>query len=313
MKNSSLKSKIKVKLIVTFFVTSFFTSYFIIEAKQNHQLQVDAKKLDLVISETMDWVSTISSNVGKKIVAHNKYNDLQFINNLLKEVVHNHGFSNRIVSWSMISWGNKNHKLVVNAVEGIKSDPDNLITRRYTSRSSYTPWDLQVNKTDRGLLSNTYVIPVTVGVSDERDQFQGLLISGINAKELLSKAEKSVDSESAFLVINRDIFYVDQDKVVLSSSNTPSMENNYKQISNLVERLKDWVNHDGKTPVSVNIGVYKYNYYRLLEDYQLAIVMGFNRLEFWGRVFALGFQLFIGLMAAYFLIGELGNMHKKEK
>ncbi len=305
MKNSSPQSKIKVKLITSFLVVSFLTSYVIVDARQRHQLKVDSQKLNLVISETMDWVTTISVNVGRKIVAHKNYNDLQFIKTALKDVVVNHGFSERIVSWSMISWGDKNHKLVVNAVEGIKSNPDDLISRRYTSRSSYTPWSLQINKTDRGLLSDTIIIPAVVGVSDDLDQFQGLVISGINAKKLLSRAEEVINPESAFLVINRDIFYTDQEKVVLASSNTPDFKNDHSKISYLVDKLKDWINPEGKSPVAINIGVYKYDYYKLLDGYQLAIVMGFNRLEFWGRVIYLGGQLFIGFLAISFLIGEL--------
>jgi hypothetical protein len=310
MKNSSPKSKIKVKLIASFLLVSFLISYTIVEARQRHQLKVDSQKLNLVISETLDWVTTISVNVGKKIVAHKNYDDLQFIRTVLKDVVANHGFSERIVSWSMISWGNKNHKLVVNAVEGVKSNPDDLISRRYTSRSSYTPWSLQINKTDHGLLSDTIVIPAVVGVADDRDQFQGLVISGINAKKLLSKAEESIDSKSAFLVINRDVFYTDQEKVVLASSNTPDLESNHKKISYLVDKLKDWISLEEKSPVAINVGVYKYNYYRLMDGYQLAIVMGFNRLEFWGRVFSLGGQLFIGFLATVFLISELRKNKK---
>jgi len=235
--------------------------------------------------------------MGKKIVDHNKYDDLPFIDNLFKETLKMQGLSDRIVSWSMFSWSNRNQKLVVNTLDGIRKEPEDLVQREYTWRARYNPWMLQITKTGRGMLSNTMIIPVAVGISNSRDEFQGAIISGVNAKELLNRAEAVMTSGNAFLVVNRDTFHTDPEKIVIASSNSPHVAKDYSKLSALVSNLKDWMDQSGSTPISIKAGRYKYTQYSLIEGYQLAILVGFNRLEFWTDVISLAMQFFIGGMA----------------
>ncbi len=306
-----VKAKTKVKIIAAFLVTSFVASYTLVNVKKNHQLMVDGRRLNAAISEPIEWIETLSIHMGRKIVEHNNYDDLPFIDNLLKESFKMQGLSDRIISWSMFSWSNKKQKLVVNTLDGIRKEPEDLMQRQYTWRARYNPWMLQITKTGRGMLSNTVIIPVAVGVSNSRDEFQGAIVSGINAKELLNRAEGVMNSGNAFLLVNRDTFHSDPEKIVLASSNSPYVAKDYDKLPALVEKLKDWIDPSGSVPSAINAGRYKYSHYNLVEGYQLAILVGFNRLEFWGDVFALGMQFFIGGTALCFLIGEAGNFRKK--
>lgn len=302
---TELHSKQKTKkLLAALFIGSLLISYTVVNTKKNHQLMTDARKLSLVVSEPIEWIETLSVHMGKKIVEHNDYKDLPFINKMFKETLQMQGVANRIISWSMFSWSNKDHQLTVNAVDGIRKNPEDLIERQYTWRARYSPWMIQVTKAGVGMLSNTLIIPAAVGVSNIRDEFQGAIVSGINAKELLRKAEESVSSGNAFLILNRDTFHTDSEKILLSSSNSSKASKDYEKLPALVEKLRDWVDPAGSSPITISAGRYKYNYYRLIEGYQLAVLVGFNRLEFWGDVFVLWMQLLIGSLALSFLTRE---------
>ncbi len=271
---------------------------------------MDARKLTSVVSEPFEWIETISIHMGRLIVEGGKTQDLKFIDNLFKETLKMQGVSNRLISWSGFSWGSKNHKLMVNSLDGIRKEPEDLMDRQYTSRTSYTPWSLQITKTGRGMLSNMVIVPVAVGTTNIRDQFQGSIISGINVKELLNRAESVVTSNNAFLVVNRDPYNMESEKIILSSANTPSSSQDYEKISELVEKLRNWVDPAGSLPTSLKAGRYKFSHYRLVEGHQLAVFVGFNRLEFWGNIFALGMQLFVGSLAVCFLVHEVGHLRR---
>ena len=308
-----IKTKIKVKLIAALLVTSFAIGYAIENTRNNHQLMIDARRLNSAISEPIEWIETLSIHMGRKIVEHDNYNDLQFIDNLFKETQRLQGLSNRIVSWSMFSWSNRKHRLMVNTLDGISKNPEDLVERQYTWRSRYNPWMLQITKTGRGMLSNLVIIPVAVGVSNSRDEFQGAIISGINAKELLNTAEAVIHSDNAFLVVNRDTFHSDPDKIMIASSNSPHVAKDYEKLPDLVKNLKDWLDPSGSVPVSITAGRYKYSYYSLIEGYQLAVLVGFDRVKFWENVFALGLQLFVGSMAILFLANEVGHFGRRRR
>ncbi len=304
------KSKVKTKLIVTLLISSFLISYLVVNTQKNHQLMIDARKLNSVVLEPFEWIETISIHMGKLIIEHNNPKDLKFIDKLFKETLKIQGVSNHTISWPGFSWGNKDYKLVVNSLDGVIKKPEDLIDRQCASRTSYTPWSLQIAKTSRGMLSNMVVVPVAVGTTDIRDQFQGLVISGINVKELLNRAESVVTSGNAFLVVNRDPYQMDSEKIILSSANSPSSSDDYEKISDLVAKLRDWVDPAGSLPTSIEAGRYKYSYYRLVEGYQLAIFVGFNRLEFWGKVLALGIKFFVGSLAVCFVVNEVGYLRR---
>jgi hypothetical protein len=157
-----------------------------------------------------------------------------------------------------------------------------------------------------------FVIPVAVGVSNSRDEFQGAIISGINVKELLNNAERVITSGNAFLLVNRDTFYTDPEKILLASANSPNASEDYEKLPALVEQLKDWIDPSGSLPISINAGRYKYSYYTLVDGYQLAILVGFNRVEFWENVLALSAQLFVGMLLLCFLITKLVGLDKRK-
>ncbi len=308
---NKINSRSKSKLILILLTASFVIGYTLENIKKNHQLLVDARKLKSAISEPIEWVETISIHMGKKIVEHDNPNDLQFIDNLFKETQKMQGISTRMVSWSMFTWSGKKHKLLVNTLDGISKNPEDLRERPYSWRAGYNPWMLQITKTGRGMLSNMFVIPVAVGVANSRDEFQGSIITGMNAKDLLSRAEMSISSNNAFLLVNRDVFYTDPEKILLASANSPNVAKDYEKLPALVEQLKDWIDPFGSLPTSINAGRYKFSNYILIDGYQLAVLVGFDRIEFWKNVVALSMQIFIGTLLIYFLINQFVNSGKK--
>ncbi|MES2961571.1 MAG: hypothetical protein V4694_04220 [Pseudomonadota bacterium] len=273
--------QISTRLIAVILVTSFFTSYILVKNKTNHQLIVDAGKLHSVISEPIDYVSTLSIHLGKVITDNNKFDDLNFIDNLFKDTIRLQGSSNNVISWSKFSWGDKKHRFSVNTLDGIMKNRESLADRNYTWRSKYEPWVLQFSKPDVGKMSNTLILPVAVGISNSRDEFMGTVISGINIKELLNRSEDVVKSGGSFILANRDSFNQDIDKIVFISANTPHRAKIYKTIPGLVEKCRDWIPPSGAMPTTLKAGRFKYAYYHIIENYPLVIFVGFNRFDFW--------------------------------
>jgi hypothetical protein len=249
------------------------------------------------MSEAIDYVSSLGTYLGRQVSDNNRYEDWNYINKLFKETISLQGASSNVSSWAMFSWGDKKHNLMVNTMTGISKNPlESLVDRNYTWRAKYEPWTLQFSRPIYGFVSKTWILPAAIGISNIRDEFKGSVIVGINIKTLLSRAENSVRSGNAFILANRDTYNQDENKIIFVSSNSPKSSESYIKLSAMVDKYKDWMDHSGSMMKNITAGRFKYTYYQIIEGYPLIILVGFNRLEFWGNVLFLTAQMTIILM-----------------
>ena len=284
---------------------AFIVSYSLENTRTRHQLVSDARKLNAVISEPIDYVNALSMYMGKKISDNNKYEDLKYIDALFKETLIYRGSTNKSISWPMFSWGDKKHRLAVNTMEGISKTKQSLASRGYSWRARYEPWELQFSKPISGMISKTWVLPVALGIANSRDEFKGTIITGINIKEMITRAESVLNSGNSFILVNRDPFNQDMDKIILSSSNAPHFSQDYKRIPRIVEKCRDWMEQSGTMAQYIKAGRYKYTYYSMISGHPLVIFVGFNRITFWVNVLSAMVNYTIFAMAILLLGREV--------
>ncbi len=308
-----LFSKVSLRLTSIVLIISFLVGYSIESSKKRQQLATDAKKVANVVSNAVDYVSALSIYLGETIARDEKYDDYEFIYNLFKETAYNQDSIGETLSWAMFNWGDEKHRLVVRTVDGVQLTPINLIDRSYTWRSKYERWKLQFAKPDYGRVSKTWVLPAALGISNPSDQFMGSIITGINLRTLLRKTESVVNSGNAFIIANRDAFNQDQDKIILASSNTPKISQDYKKLPEIVDNFRDWMNSSGTMESKINSGRYSFTYYYLIQDHPLVVMTGYNRLSFWSSIISSTAKIFIVLFVICMLTREKRKKDKTKK
>ncbi len=281
------------KIFAIILAVSLLISYLIENSKRQNELISDSRKIDGVISENFDYVHTLGVFLGKQIIVNNHAEDVQYIDKLFKDSMRLQGPVDSAIAWSMFSWANKKNKLAVNTVIGINTNLDSLTERPYIWRSRYQPWTLQFSKPDRGIISNSFIMPAAVGITNGRDEYLGTIIAGINIKKLTSRVEAVLKSSNAFIVVSRDEMGNDDTKMFFSSSNTPKIAKDYMKIANIVSKYKEWDDQAGKMSEPILAGRFKFSYYKILEGYPLIIFVGFNQVEFWKNILVLTTHLII--------------------
>lgn len=315
MKNSSFAKVInnsffgKIKLPAIFIIIIFLISYLVELDKVRSSMITDSRNIDNVISESFDHINTLGIYLGKQIVKNNRYNDLIYINWLLKDVMSSQGSVDSVLSWTMFSWGDKQNDLVVNTVSGINPTPESIAERGYVWRARYEKWKLQLGIPTYGIVSNNWIIPAGIGISNSRDEYVGIIIAGVNIKKLISRVENSIKSDNAFIVASKEIVNRDNNdnRVLLLSSNSPQNIKNHTAISAVVDDLKDWQPHSGSLRKAIKTGRFKYNYYKLVDKHSMVILVGFDRVEFWKNVICLAFTIAVAPLLFMLLVGKGKN------
>ncbi len=296
--------QINKKAFIIIFIISFVINYVIEINVTRHSLLTDSRKINNIVSDNLDYVSTLGTYLGKQIANNNKYNDLYFINNLFKETAKLKVQTDSIMSWGSFSWSDKNNKLSVNTISGVKQDPDNLTERFYIWSARYEPWKLQISKPDYGVITNSHIIPAGIGISSSNDEYKGTIVFGINFKKLISKIESSINSPNAFIVISKNVISKDDsDRIFILSSNSAKYSKNYSKIVEKIEKLKYIEKEAGSLPQSITAGRFKYIYYKAIDEYSLVTLVGYNIVDFWLKI--ISSTLILGtILTIFFLLFE---------
>lgn len=274
----------RARFVAIVLVLSFITNFTLERIRVRAQMASDANRIYNAVSEPLDYIKNLSINLGKIIADNNKFDDLNYIEKLFRNTAMVQGSGPNILSWAMFNWGDKKNHLTVNTVKGISKNPEDLGERPYVWQASSNKWTFQIFKPDTGRISGMWILPAAVGVGDSHDNFRGMIIVGINLKSLLNRAEMTVDSGNAFVLMNRDQFYQFDDRRIISSSNSPQGSKHYEKISESINKYKDWAGESGSMPSSLKAGKFKFTHYHNIPGYPMVIFVGFNRLEFWRNV-----------------------------
>jgi signal transduction histidine kinase/ActR/RegA family two-component response regulator len=235
--------------------------------KQNlRNAETEAKNISTIINETFDYSNRINRYIGKQI-AKSRDKNLKFIASLFKETS---SFNNpQPLSWTSFDWVEPNNLQTVNSRLGIRKDPPDMSAREYTRTSKINPWKLQVSFPVFGNPSGTWVIPAGTGVTDNKNNFLGIVVVGFNITELTNKVAQSINDDVSFVVLDKY-----NNIVIQSADNNKSPDDNFYKIikaNSFFAKDNDYL----KEPISVN-GI-KYSYYQKMADYPYVILTGFHQ------------------------------------
>ncbi|MFT6077061.1 MAG: signal transduction histidine kinase [Myxococcota bacterium] len=264
-------------IIVTFvmiFMTAIFIFYSFYEYKKNSCkiLDIEASAINDVIVDAFSYSNRINSYIGQKIVK-NDTEDLNFILNLFREVDKMSLFRQMnndvsILSWTSFDWVDKNNLQTVNSGIGIRKNPPNMSSRQYTESARENPWISQISFPTLGNPSQTWVIPFGTGITDNEDNFLGIVVVGFNISAFEKKIQQKLTSEAIFVII-------DEDSNIILQSQSKEFDHKsdfYKKI-NAQERF---VEKSGVLTKKISTPKNKFFYYKKMDDYPYTILVGYN-------------------------------------
>lgn len=156
-------------------------------------------------SETLIHTQYITESIANQILIHQsgrKSFDCDFVNSLLI------GYRNSVnerISWSTFSWTDKDQNLTVSSNVGIMKTPIDMSKRDYMYLTKSYPRQAHLGKPVFGAVSNLWSIPVGYGLTNQRGQYLGAVITGIVIDGLSRHISESInDPNIAFAILDKN-------------------------------------------------------------------------------------------------------------
>ena len=131
-----------------------------------------------------------------------------------------------VLSVSMFSWTDKNKILTINSEAGKLKMPIDLSKRDYLQLTTKDPYKLYHGRPVIGGVSNQYIIPAGMGVTDKNGNYQGSIVMGLSINNIYYKFLKEKISTDSGM----QILYKKDDNIIKDSF---VLEDNYLKNINL--------------------------------------------------------------------------------
>jgi hypothetical protein len=178
----------------------FINDYVKFKSDISYDLKIHNERIEQKFSDSLFYTRLIMSYVGRQVANNDNAHDYNFIKGVLN------GYrmpENGLMSWSILSWANKQHQIVISRGIGIMKEKKDLSHRDYIPLTRHRPEAVQMGKPVKGIISGLYSIPVGYGVVDTHRKYIGAVISGIVIHNLQAQMESLIgNSEISFALID---------------------------------------------------------------------------------------------------------------
>ncbi len=168
------------------------------------QMESEALRLDRGLIVEIENASYILESVGRQIQATS--NDPNNIAQLFFSFAKS-GEPKR----SIFSWVNKEQLITVSNNLGVLDKPIDVSDRDYVKKSIAEPWKVHIGRPIEGRLSHTWILPLSLGLTDHNGTYLGSVIVALDTEALGNDISRSMkDSGIRFAITNLSLTLLTQ-------------------------------------------------------------------------------------------------------
>ena len=249
-------------LLISFWIT--YVTYAEHTRQVTNDLEKEAVRIEYRIDAEIERANYLLNAMGQQLVQGGTP-DLVAIARMLKS------FDNQGNIYSLFSWMSPEQKTVVSSNRGILDKPIDMSDRDYVSLALAEPWQMQIGRPIIGRLSERWVIPVGLGISDNTGKVLGLIMVSLDINTLSEQLSQLVRREGiSFAVVSKNFITLTQ-----------------------VSNDQDFVSHQFPAEKLLSIDLTKsssgllstgnlfwgtgnYSYYRVSNEYPYVILLGYD-------------------------------------
>ncbi|MGE3714106.1 MAG: histidine kinase dimerization/phospho-acceptor domain-containing protein [Alphaproteobacteria bacterium] len=253
-------------LFVVLGISAWFTysTYSYYSARITQQLQKESERIETTLAGEIEKAGYLLTALGKQITL-NDAGDLPKLEKLLKT------FNTKDHIYTLFSWVDIDKRIVVSSNRGILQEPVDVSDRDYVVKAAMTPWKVQIGRPVEGRVSDRWVIPVTMGITDYTGHYAGMIMVSIDINLLTEQLSQLVQRDGiSFAIISKTLIPLTQvsDDKDFVKNNFPAdtlMDVNFTTHPNGLIR-------EG----SLFWGKGNYSYYKVSANYPYIILLGFD-------------------------------------
>ncbi len=206
-KDTSIKRNFAILAFIAFVLMFSALGWHIRASEQNKiiisKLEAESSHIENALTGAFEYTGFVMKNLTKQIAQ--KPDDKEYINSILSNYRINPNVFADMLSWTIFSWADTTHFIIVDAVYGIMKEPFDLNDRDYIPMTEKYPDTLQLGKPVFGSTSKRWMIPAGVGVN-LKGKYIGTLTIGFDLKSLMDIANKSLKEEGVeFAIIDPNL------------------------------------------------------------------------------------------------------------
>ena len=185
------------------FILLLVSVWVTIETMQNYrrdvakQMETESLRLDRALIVEIENASYILESVGRQIQATGTDNQ-ESIAQLFFSFAKTEGPKR-----SIFSWVSKDQMLAVSSNLGVLNKPIDVSDRDYMKKSIAEPWKVHIGRPIDGRLSQKWVLPLSLGLTDSNGTYAGTVIVALDSEKLADDIARTLkDSGVRFAITN---------------------------------------------------------------------------------------------------------------
>lgn len=235
----------------------------------NHSLESQASRVEHSFTDTINYTSYLMDYINTQIKEKGS-NNLDYINTLLASFRLDPTVNNAI-PWNMFSWVNADLKLIVNSDVGILDIPYDMKNRDYIPYTVTKPGVILLGKPTYGKISDKWIIPAGMGVTDKEGKYLGAMIFGFNVASFERKLEQSINIPGVYFA------FIDEELQVIAES-----KNRYiSEHTHLIKKLKARDFSNRESVILSNLSPFMeddgFSFYLTLPKYRYALIIAYDK------------------------------------
>ncbi|MFO0389966.1 MAG: cache domain-containing protein [Alphaproteobacteria bacterium] len=228
------------------------------------ELEREAQIIEHTLATEMENASYLLSALGKQFVLDEARTPL-YMAGVLKS------FDSKGFIYSILSWVNTEQKVIVSSNKGVLDTPVDISDRDYVKKATSDPWKMQIGRPIEGRVSERWVIPVSMGITDYTGKFIGTVMLSIDINTLSEHLSRLIKKDGiSFAIVSKTLIpltQVSEDKNFVTN-NFPTQKLVNVNFSDSPSGLL--------TYGSLFWGAGNYAYYKTSADYPYIILLGYD-------------------------------------
>ena len=229
-----------------------------------NEMEKESIRIEQALSTEMENANYVLNALGKYIVLMPDRDPVKLAQ-ILKS------FDSKDYIYSILSWVNPDHHTIASSNKGVLENPVDLSDRDYVQQSSIEPWKMAIGRPIEGRVSGKWVIPVSMGITDNTGKFIGTLSISLDISMLTGRINNLIKRDGlSFAILSKSLIPLAQvsDDKDFVTNNFPLQKLESVNFSQTPSALMSQPN------MLWNTG--NYTFYRASVNYPYVVLLGYD-------------------------------------
>ena len=205
-KHSSLSKDILFLSIVIVFILLLASLWVAYQSYEDYadiniaQLENESIRVDRSLIVEIKNLSYLVESLGRRISQIND-RDAEEISKLLRSFDNNADGNQDVFSWI-----NQHQMISISSNQGVLAKPIDISDRDYIKKALTDPWNIQIGRPILARVSNRWVLPISMGMTDYNGKHIGAIVANLDIKKLTQEIEKELGkSTSSYSILSKTL------------------------------------------------------------------------------------------------------------